>query len=776
MTKFSSKLLFTFAFLMALTLAAVSWAVLKSTQDTAVRFASSELDVGERVLAKLMLENRRQLIERATLLADDYGFRQAVATNEQETLVTALANHGDRIGAGLVVLIDNEGEVQLSSHDISGEEAELGARIANTQEAFSIMLLAEDQVFQLALVPVRAPNLVAWVGLGFIVDEKLLTGLKDIAKANVSLFAGVHHSVLATTLPSFHIEFVEARLSKNSAETLSEYVALLSAQGWLNRWVSLTDADASDIQFLLSVSSDQLTASFDQLETRMLTIAAIALVLVLAAIFYISMGITKPIAELANSAERMTRGDYSEPITLRSKDEFGVLATSLNGMQTAIKEREEKISYQAGHDLETGLMNRDMIRRQLDIWFNQESEFSVILLSIENIQRLSDLYGVSYIQQFLPEIGQRLTASIDSVDLLARMDSGKFLIAIAGLNKLNGAMHKIQRAFRHSLERAGVQISLDVKMGSIHCVTQANNYEDMIRRINIALAEAREKGLENHHYQEGADERHLRKLTMSNRLQRAIEVGGFELLYQPQLHLATGKITGVEALIRWADEDLGRVFPDEFIPLAEESGNISHITRWVIDKVKDDAKQLDSVTTGLKIGVNLSAKDILSSDFSSTLVDDHNNNPLLHVTFSYEVTETALVEDAELAIENLTRLQAAGISLAMDDFGTGFSSLSQLKMMPIDILKIDKSFVLHLAANQEDQKIVEATIQMAHALGLKVVAEGVEDQAALKLLQSFRCDLVQGYFLARPMTLENLIIWIPNFINIGANTNNKEMH
>ncbi|MFC6755304.1 HAMP domain-containing protein, partial [Halorubrum tibetense] len=185
---------------------------------------------------------------------------------------------------------------------------------------------------------------------------------------------------------------------------------LLSAQGWLNRWVSLTDADASDIQFLLSVSSDQLTASFDQLETRMLTIAAIALVLVLAAIFYISMGITKPIAELANSAERMTRGDYSEPITLRSKDEFGVLATSLNGMQTAIKEREEKISYQAGHDLETGLMNRDMIRRQLDIWFNQESEFSVILLSIENIQRLSDLYGVSYIQQFLPEIGQRLTA------------------------------------------------------------------------------------------------------------------------------------------------------------------------------------------------------------------------------------------------------------------------------------------------------------------------------------------------------------------------------
>lgn len=770
MTKFSSKLLLTFALLMVLTLSAVSWAVLRSTQDTAVRYANSELDVGERVLAKLMLENRRQLIERATLLADDYGFRQAVATNEQETLVSALANHGDRIGAGLVMLIDNEGKVQLSSHDIANEEAELGARIAASQDAFSTMLLAEDQVFQLALVPVRAPNLIAWVGLGFIVDEKLLTGLKDIAKANVSLFAGVNHQILATTLPLFHIEFVNDRLSGKAENRLSEYVNLLSVQGWLNRWVKLTDASDANIQFLLSVSSDQLTASFDQLEARMLTIAAIALVLVLGAIFYISMGITKPIGQLARSAARMTKGDYSEPIALHSKDEFGVLATSLNAMQTAIKEREEKISYQAGHDLETGLMNRDLMRRQLDIWFHQESDFSVILLSIENMQRLGDLYGVSYIQQFLPEIAQRLSATNSALDRLARLDSGTFLMAIAGVDKLTQAREKIQRAFSESLERAGVQISLEVIMGSIECVAQANNYEDMIRRVNIALTEAREKGLDHHHYQAGADERHLRKLTLSNRLQRAIEAGGFELLYQPQLHLGTGKITGVEALIRWTDDELGRVFPDEFIPLAEESGNISHITRWVVNKVKADAELLDSVAAGLKIGVNLSAKDILSGELIEGFIKDHNSNQLRHIQLGYEVTETALVEDAELAIANLTKLQAAGISLAMDDFGTGFSSLSQLKILPIDILKIDKSFVLKLAGNVEDQKIVAATIQMAHALGLNVVAEGVEDLAALKLLQSFHCDLVQGYFLARPMPLDSLMSWLPNFTGVDVNT------
>ena len=344
---------------------------------------------------------------------------------------------------------------------------------------------------------------------------------------------------------------------------------------------------------------------------------------------------------------------------------------------------------------------------------------------------------------------------------VSRTKNNEFLVVFnCSGNNADAAVWPILDSFSESLSHDNIAINFEPRAGILYCPEQADNYEDLIRRASIALSEARKLALPSYLYQEGADEIHLRKLTITAYLQQAIQQGNFELMYQPQLDLQSNSVNGVEALIRWTDPVLGKVFPDEFIPLAEESGAISDITRWVLGQVCKDCAVLANAESTLNVGINLSAKDILSKTMLAELLDKAAHAVPANITLGFEVTETALIADAHKAMDNLKVLQQAGLSLSMDDFGTGFSSLSQLKLMPVDKLKIDKSFVMKLDESPEDQSIVQATIKMAHALGLKVVAEGVENKAAGEMLKAWGCDYMQGYYLARPMPLLDLLPWL----------------
>jgi EAL domain-containing protein (putative c-di-GMP-specific phosphodiesterase class I) len=259
------------------------------------------------------------------------------------------------------------------------------------------------------------------------------------------------------------------------------------------------------------------------------------------------------------------------------------------------------------------------------------------------------------------------------------------------------------------------------------------------------------------------ENRYLRKLKVTQRLQHAISHNGFKLLFQPQFDLNKKIIHSAEALIRWYDDDLGPVYPDEFIPLAENSGDITLITDWVFSEALIQLERWHAAGFELGVSINLSAKDILKDDFIDRVILQIDARKISPHLLMLEVTESALVEDMDHAIANLRRLYEAGVHLAMDDFGTGFSSLAQLKVLPVHELKIDKSFVLNLDKDIDDQKIVRSTIEMAHNLGLTTIAEGVENSPSIEMLKSMNCDAIQGYFLSKPITSDDLISWLETF-------------
>ncbi|WP_158269425.1 bifunctional diguanylate cyclase/phosphodiesterase [Saccharospirillum sp. MSK14-1] len=764
---FRTRLLLIFLSLLGLTLAATLWAVLRATDDNARAGANRELAVAERVFDTLLVDNSRQLTDRTTLLAEDFGFKQAIATNEEGTILSVLANHGDRIGADMIVLMDPAGEVLISTHNIDAELAELRESIGRRQQAFSVLTLADGAPYQLVMVPVQAPQLIAWVGMGFIMDEALLERFRGITGTNITLlFRGGEASVQAFT--TLDADLPLDSLSGDFSDVLGQATDRFSESGWLSRQGVLKDRDGQQLGMLLSVSLQEALAAYDSLRNQILAIAAIALLLAALATALIAGGISRPINALVVAARRIARGNYTQPVALQGNNEFAVLGDTLDNMQTAIQERERHILYQAQHDLLTGLPNRDELGRVLSERLSDQPEapFGVILLQLSNFDDLSDVYGLSVMDAVLPQVASRLADRNGELDRVGRISTDEFLLLIDGLTE-TGATAEAERylalfddAFRHD----SLEIKVEARLGMVFCPQQASDYEDLMRRTHLAISEARHLGHSFATYQDGQDERHLRRITVTNRLQHAIAEGGFQLMFQPQYSLEHQRMRSVEVLIRWNDPVLGRMFPDEFIPLAEQSGDITLITDWVFDEsIRQMRRWQADGYPDLGISVNLSAKDILKDSFVDSLLGRIEQHGLKGEELILEVTESAMMADTERALKNLKRLYDAGVELAMDDFGTGFSSLAQLKSMPVHELKIDKAFILNLADDEDDQCIVRSTIEMAQQLKLTVLAEGVENPASIALLEQMGCHCIQGYCLAKALPYDELMDWLATF-------------
>ncbi|WP_028671836.1 putative bifunctional diguanylate cyclase/phosphodiesterase [Saccharospirillum impatiens] len=768
---FRTRLLLIFTAVLAVTLTATTLSALRATDANTRTNALRELAVAERVFQTLLDENSRELTDRTTLLAEDFGFRQAIATNEEDTIISVLANHGDRIGADLIMLMSPEGEVLISTHDIGADLDRVRSGLGNQATAFSLLTLSEHQPYQMVMVPVDAPQRVAWVGMGFLLDSDLLNRFRDITSANVTLIYRERESgndsdlQTLSTLPTQPLANVN--LLGPYEEVLAQASQELLEQGLLSRYATLLDQPPVHLGALLTVSLADAVAANTRLRTQMLLIALAALVAAAVVTLFIARGITRPIDTLVAAARRIARGDYQQGVSLKNTNEFGVLGQTLNTMQNDIQQRERHIFYQAQHDLKTGLPNLEQMAQRFaeKPQDDPQNRLAVVLIRLENVSALSDVYGLAFTDEIVRLAAERLVQQLRPGDVAGRVGPNEFLVLADAVTTeaCDQALADYLAVFDRAIGHLDIDVVLDVRMGLVMCPEHAQNFEDALRRANIAVSDARLHGQSLERYQSGRDESHLRQLTVTNRLQHAIEHGGFELLFQPQYDLRNRRIHSAEALLRWHDEQLGRMFPDEFIPLAEQSGDITQITEWVVTEAIAQMTAWRSEGFDMGVSINLSARDILNRNFIDRVIERTAHAGFERKHLMLEITESAMVTDTELALSHLKRLFDAGFDLAMDDFGTGYSSLAQLKTMPIHELKIDKSFVLQLDEDQDDQNIVRATIEMAHHLGLTVIAEGVENLAALTLLEQMGCDAIQGYYLSKPMAVSDLKPWLAAF-------------
>jgi diguanylate cyclase (GGDEF)-like protein len=502
--------------------------------------------------------------------------------------------------------------------------------------------------------------------------------------------------------------------------------------------------------------------AFAGLDRNILLIALVALCASLVGALLLARSVSQPVRELARMAERVGRGDYLTPLALQRRDELGVLAQALSLMQAGIAERERQLAHNALHDGLTGLPNRTLLLERLGSAIAAGRPVALLYLGIGNFRSINENYGSVTGDQVLQQFGQRLQASLRPGDSLARLLADEFLLLLeqADSDSAVALADRLQQRLAQPLRIVNVEMQLDCQIGIAAYPLDAETAEELLRRAGLAMHDAAQQPGRLQVYQQGRDDAHQRQISLIRDLRRAPANAELQLHYQPKLSLASGRVEQAEALLRWQHPVYGMVSPAEFIPLAERTGSIQLLTAWVMGEA---LRQLQEwATTGLyvQLSVNVSADDLHDLQLADKVSQLLAQYQVPASQLIFEITESAVMQNPEQALLILQQLRALGISLSVDDFGTGYSSLSQLKRMPVQELKIDQAFVRDLDETSEDAVIVRSTIQMSHSLGLKVVAEGVEYERSLRLLERWGCDTAQGYLISRPLPAQAFAAWL----------------
>ncbi|WP_245888762.1 EAL domain-containing protein [Halomonas denitrificans] len=454
---------------------------------------------------------------------------------------------------------------------------------------------------------------------------------------------------------------------------------------------------------------------------------------------------------------------YISPV----RDEQGAV-THYVGIQHDISEQkayEAHLAYHAGHDALTGLANRTLLEDRLvhdvDLARRQGKRLAVLFLDLDEFKPINDSLGHAVGDELLRGVARRLSAAMRPGDTLARLGGDEFVVLLPDLHDGGQAMEVAERLLSIVSRpyRVGEhELSLSCSIGIAVSGAESAQPLELIQQADMAMYRAKRQGRNAcQWFTPEIIHRMGDRVALRNELQEAIETHAFELHYQPLIDRG-GQVAGVEALLRWRHPMRGYVSPAQFIALAEETGQIIPISEWVLTRACRDLRQLDRVGQGsLNVAVNLSPLQFHRASFLGNLRETLAVTGLPAPQLSLELTEGILMDDTEGAIEILHALRTMGVGVAIDDFGTGFSSLSYLKNLPIDRIKIDRSFVSEVTNSAEDAAIIQGIISMAHHLGLRVVAEGIEHEQQHRLLLAHGCDLFQGFHFAHPMPLESLI-------------------
>jgi len=426
---------------------------------------------------------------------------------------------------------------------------------------------------------------------------------------------------------------------------------------------------------------------------------------------------------------------------------------------------EAALVHRALHDTLTGLPNRaqlnDRLAEAVAVARRASQTFALLLVDLDHFKDVNDTLGHHAGDQLLQELGRRLQASVRTGDMVARLGGDEFAVLLTGTTGRGAA--RVAAAAIEVLERPVMleerEVAVGASVGIAVYPDHGDDPETLLRRADVAMYRAKQKRGSYAIYELDQDHESSDRLALVSGLRRAVAGGGLLLHYQPKIDCRSGRLMGVEALVRWPYPGRGLVPPDQFIPLAEEFGIISALTGWVLDTALAQCRAWWDLGLEVPLAVNLSAHDVQDPQLPGRVAELLERWRIPATWLTLEITERAVIANRPVAIDVVNQLARTGVRLAMDDFGTGFSSLANLQQLNIHELKIDASFVGGLVNGPTERAIVCSTIELGHQLGLETVAKGVEDQATLELLGALGCNLAQGYHIARPMAAANLVDW-----------------
>jgi diguanylate cyclase (GGDEF)-like protein len=427
----------------------------------------------------------------------------------------------------------------------------------------------------------------------------------------------------------------------------------------------------------------------------------------------------------------------------------------------------ERFAYQALHDGLTGLPNRILLRDRTDQAIRQADRelrpAALMLLDLDRFKDVNDTLGHHYGDQLLVQVGERLQATLRQADTVARLGGDEFALLLPRIETAEGAMAvatKLQAAFAEPFVVEGLSLDVEASIGVAVYPDHGGDPDELLQHADIAMYTAKETHAGFALFDPGQNQHSPRRLTLLGELRRAIESQQLVLHYQPKVDAHTGRVLGVEALVRWQHPEHGLIPPAEFIPLAEHTGLIAPLTHYVLDAAMQQCRAWQQAGHELSVAVNVSARRLLDLAFPDEIAAVLARWEVQARLLVIEITESAIMTDPQHAFEILSRLHEMGVQVAIDDFGTGYSSMAYLKNLPVHELKIDRSFVAQMTSSSRDAVIVRSTADLGRNLGLRVVAEGVEDPATWRELGTLGCDAIQGFYVSRPLPADDLLSWL----------------
>lgn len=733
--------------------------VYEVTRRALISEGEHQLAANAKAFVAQMEDISARVADNVEVLSLDYALRSAIAEHDRGTVLSVLRNHGHRVGASRMLLVGLDGNVQADTDPGAGHLQQFPfpglIRSAYVRRTAAVVVL-DGKAQWMVVVPIYAPQPVGLVVASIPLDDALLAHMQQLSALPRDIELAARTASGSWTVVARGDRksgLTESLVKANRALPHTPVLARIGGEEFMVLAQPLRPPrNSPPVVAVLGFSLDDALHPFRVVVLAWAGLLALGLLVGLLAAWLSARSVARPIEVLARSVRRIGAGDYRPPPPMSRRDEIGQLAEAFRTMTDAVRERERRIRHQALHDAVTDLPNRLAAESIIDAALGEGASGALLMVGLTRVRDIVQTMGHSLCDRLMRDAGERI-GRVAAGALLARATDTQFVLWMAGAprNEATATAIRILGALNEPYQEPDVAIDALPAIGMAMAPEDGGEATVLMRHAEVAQLAAAGSAEALRFYDAATDPHRPERLSLMGELREALDGGGLSLHYQPKMALSSGLVDGAEALVRWQHPRRGMIGPEQFIGMAEDSGNIQRVTRWVLATAIARARHWLAGGHAIGIAVNLSARDLDDAGLPARIDRLLAIHSLPAACLTVEITERAVIGEPATALRVLGQLAERGVGIAIDDFGIGQSSFAYLRHLPASELKIDQVFVRQLGTDRNDRIIVRSIVELAHRLDCRVTAEGVEDQAALDYLAAIGCDRVQGFYISRPL-------------------------